>query len=339
MRALPILFATSAALVTFSAAAQSPAPAPDLPPPHTVVRLDPALDALIAKDATVDLLASDFGSTEGPLWLGGKLYVSDQARGDWLTVGMDGKKTVIASLVGGPINREYRFSQGPNAAIAWKNGSVLVMRQGKRDIGIYRNGKFDTFLSHYEGKRLNAPNDMIATRDGGLYFSDPAFSLPGGPRGPMQETPYQGVYHVSKAGKLTLVNSDFLQPNGIALSVDEKTLYLTDTAGPDVWAFDVNADGTLSNKRNFAHYVRNPNVRGSVDGIKVDARGNIWTTMPGGVEIITPEGKVLGRIWMGQHASNVAFGGPDGKTVFITGGDSVYTVRALVGGRKAMYAR
>jgi gluconolactonase len=320
-------------------AASAERPGPMTPEQITITRADPALDALLPKTAKVEVFASGFRGTEGPLWTDGKLYISDQSNGDWWAIAWSGERTLLGKLVGGPINPEYRFNQGPNAAIPWRSGGMLVMRQGLRDIGLYKNGKFSSFVSGFEGKRFNAPNDGVVGKDGALWFTDPTFSLPGGVGSPLQETPFAGVYRLGKNGKLTVVDKEMKLPNGIGLSPDEKTLYVSDSADPGLWAYDVAKDGTVSNKRVFIHWGRDPNIRGSVDGLKVDAKGNVWATSPGGVSIVTPQGKELGRIVFASHTSNVAFGGPDGKTLFITNAGTVYKAPTLVRGETLMYAR
>jgi gluconolactonase len=342
--------ALTVAIVTcpIALAQTAPAPAPTAPEARpgpltpdqiTITRADPKLDALIAKTAKVEVFATGFRGTEGPLWMRGKFYISDQSNGDWWQVAWNGEKTLLGKLVGGPINPEYRFNQGPNAAIPWRNGGVLIMRQGLRDIGEYKNGQFTPFLANFEGKRFNAPNDGWVGKDGALWFTDPTFSLPGGAKGPFQETPFAGVYRLGTDGKLTVVDKEMAMPNGIALSLDGKTLYVSDSADPGVWAYDVAKNGAVTNKRVFIHWGRDPNIRGSVDGLKVDEKGNVWATAPGGVAVVTPQGKELGRIAFGSHTSNVAFGGPNGKTLFITNGGTVYKVPTRVRGQKVMYAR
>lgn len=315
--------------------------------PFLIQRMDPALDALIAADSKLETIVSiPDVSSEGPMWRDGRLWFSDQRGGSMYAVTMDGKAEEIGKLVAGPINPEARYNQGPNGQAAYANGAVLVCRQGLRDIGLLnKDGKFSDFLSHYEGKRLNAPNDMVIGRDGTLWFTDPAFSTPGyrggGTPTPDSQLPIQGVYRY-KDGKLTRPISDMTLPNGIGLSPDGKTLYVSSgTPMPHIRAYDVGRDGALSNQRMLSNYGLVPNsvLRGAVDGMKVDSKGNLWATGPGGISVISSAGKLLGRIQLPAGSTNVAFGGSDYRSIFFTSGSTIYRLPTIVPGLKPMYAR
>lgn len=349
---LASLFTLSLVLLSVPAWAQPPAN-PDngkrakggdvTPLPFLINKLDAGLDALVAADAKLETIATVPGiNGEGPMWREGRLWVSDQRGGNMYAVAPDGKVSTLAEKVA-PINPEFNYSQGPNALVTDKDGSVLVARQGLRDIGRMKaDGTFTEVLSSFEGKRLNCPNDMVISPDGALWFTDPAFSVPGGRTGnatPDSQMPIEGVYRY-KDGKLTRVVSDTKLPNGIGVSPDGKTLYVGPTGAPALRAYTIEADGTLSNRRDFSYGVTpEMGLRGYVDGMKVDAKGNVWTTSQGGITVFSPEGKVLGRIQLPGQASNLAFGGADYKDVFFTSGANIYRLHTLVGGLKPMYAR
>jgi gluconolactonase len=339
-------------LAPCAALAQTPAAAPAMPPagpprpaplPVEIVRIDPALDKLIAPDAQFTVLADGFGANEGPMWKGGKLWVSEQRNNQISTVDLHGTKTIIVPGAGGPLDPALRINQGPNGLVPYRNGAVLVCRQGLRDIGLLNKyGTFSPFVSEYQGKHLNSPNDLVIGPDGALWFSDPPFSVPGG-RGvdnPDRQLPFAAVFRF-KDGVLTPVATDNDLPNGLGFSPDGKTLYVSsDGPGMYVRAYDVGANGTLSNSRIFYQWDADPTgqLRGLPDGLKIDMDGNLWVSSVGGVNIITPQGKSLGRLQVASRASNVAFGGPEYKDVFITGGDVVYHVRSLVRGEIPAYA-
>jgi gluconolactonase len=356
----------SCLLFSFSLAAQSPAPpaapgaapaagqgggrgrGPQAPLPFEITRLDPALDQILPPDTKLDTIVAIPGvSGEGPMWREGKLWFSDQKGGDLYTVTPDGKTQVIAEMAGGPINPAWSFNQGPNAQVTDKDGTMLICRQAFRDIGRFQtDGTAVEFLSHFEGKRLNAPNDLVFGPDGALWFTDPAFSVPGaqsgGPVPEDSQLPIEGVYRY-KNGQLARVISDITRPNGIGLSPDGKILYVNSSSAANIRAFDIAVDDSLSNERIFTNFGVDPDwrskMRGYPDGLKVDSRGNVWSTGPGGINIIAPDGKVLGRIQLPLNASNLAFGSSDLHSVYFTAGTTIYRIHSLVAGEKPLNFR
>jgi gluconolactonase len=174
------------------------------------------------------------------------------------------------------------------------------------------------------GRRLNSPNDLVIHSSGAVYFTDPIYGLPKGEADVMREIPFCGVYRTTLAGKITLISKELERPNGIALSHDEKTLFVANSHKGkfNVYSFPLNDDGSAGEMSLFfdANHLEG---KGSTDGLKTDAAGNIWTTGPGGLLIVSKEGKLLGRVLTHQPTANVAFGGPDGKTVFLTANDRI----------------
>jgi gluconolactonase len=315
---------------------------PQQPPQaNEVIKFDPDLDRFIAPGVNVEVLAGGFNATEGPMWRDGKLWVSDQRNDQILALDAKGAKTVIAGDTGWKYDPSATVNQGPNGEIPDKGGAVLVARQGFRDIARRTpDGKFTVLVSAFEGKRLNSPNDLVYAPDGTLFFTDPAYSLPGGMDGPNSELHFEGVYSF-RNGKLRAVVKDLVRPNGIGVSPDGKTLYVsTATPSPRIKAYDIQKDGGLGSGRDFYVWPVTPGVRGGVDGLKVDAQGNLWATGLGGVNVITRDAKNLGRIQVASHGtSNVAFGGPDGATLFITGGPWVYRIQTLAKGQRPLYQK
>ena len=314
------------------------AAAPAFAQSMTIKKLDPALDKVIAPGAKVEKLATGFLFIEGPMWKDGKLFFSD-VRGDKVRSydPKTNKVTVVLNDSGGLKNAPPDKNFGSNGMITDKDGSILLTRMY---IGAIERmddqGKTKPFLSKYQGKRLNSPNDLVFTKDGSLWFTDPSFGLPEMDKDPKKEIKFNGVYRYA-GGKLTAVVTDMTQPNGIAFSPDEKTLYISNSL-PDMYvrAYDVSADGKLSNPRKLISWPGSaPDVP---DGMKVDSAGNIWATGPGGVQIISPQGKVLGQLVVPEIVANIGFA-EDGKTVYLTGSTSLYRLHSKVAGEIPMYYR
>jgi gluconolactonase len=183
---------------------------------------------------------------------------------------------------------------------------------------------------HYEGKRLNSPNDLVYKSDGSLYFTDPPFGLRKAQDDPKKELPFAGVYRWAN-GKLQLVNKDFGAPNGLAFSPDEKYLYVDDSFTKTYWRFDVQPDGTITNKKLLID-MSSSKEPGVPDGMKIDQKGNIYGAGPGGVWVITPEGKHLGTIKPPENPANLAWGDADAKTLYFTAVTGLYRLRLNIAG-------
>jgi gluconolactonase len=196
--------------------------------------------------------------------------------------------------------------------------------------------KFVTLADNFEGKKLNSPNDACYHSSGALYFTDPPYGLVDRMDDKTKELPFQGVYRIGTDGKLTLLTKEVTRPNGIAFSPDEKTLYVA-SSDPDkaVWhAYPVNADGTLGAGRIFADFTKDVGkVKGLPDGMKVDVKGNLYATGPGGVLVFAPDGTHLGTLSTGQATSNCAWG-EDGSTLFITADQYIVRIKTLTKGNK-----
>jgi gluconolactonase len=304
----------------------------------SIKRLDPALDGVIAPGTKIEKVASGFVFIEGPMWRDGKLWFSD-VRGDKVRT-FDPKTnrvTVVLSDSGGVKNAPVDANFGSNGMVTDKDGSILLTRMAIGTIErMDDKGGLKPFLSKFEGKRLNSPNDLVFSKDGALWITDPPFGLPKMDADPKKQLKFNAVFRYA-GGKLTPVITDLKAPNGIGFSPDGKTLYVSNSM-PDmaVYAWDVGAGGKLSNKRTFISY---PGTANDVpDGLKVDSAGNVWTTGPGGVRIISPKGKMLGQIVIPEIVANVAFA-EDGRTVYLTGSTSLYRLHSKVPGEIPMYYR
>ena len=310
----------------------------------TVRRMDPALDKLIAPGARIEKLASGFVFTEGPLWNRGELWFSDLRANKIYSISPQGKLTVRLDRAGGVDSFDSRYFRGSNGIAHAPDGGLLVAQHsGHRIIKLDAQMRATTFLDKFEGKPLSSPNDLVYSQDGALWFTDPPFLFadptnskvdPNKAPGKVQAT--NNVYRY-KDGKLTAVITDIVFPNGLAFSPDGRTLYVADT-GARLYRYDVRPDGTVANKRVFADWSSDKGV-GLTDGIKVDTQGNIWSSGPGGIRVVNPAGKVLGQIVLPEDAANLAFGGPDMKTLYITASTGIYRLPVLATGVKPMYAR
>ncbi len=302
-----------------------------------VERTDPALDALIAPDARIERVATGFGFTEGPLWNQGRLWFSDVSGDKMRAVDPNGRVEELIANSGGLPNPPAGKSIGSNGMTFDRDGSVLMAQMGaRRIVRVDRNLRVTDYVSRWQGKRLNSPNDLVFAPDGALWFTDPPFGLFNGmDKDPAKEVPFNAVWRFA-AGKLTPVITDLKLPNGIAFTPNGRTLYVGDYATNTIYAFPVQAGGTLGTRRTVVTFPRTG--PGGADGLKVDQRGNIWATGPGGIRILTPQGKVLGQIKLPEDAANLAWGG-DGRTLYITASTSVYRLRTKVAGVPPRYAR
>lgn len=303
----------------------------------SIERLDPALDAVIAPGTKIEKVASGFKFTEGPMWHQGRMWFSDLVGNKMYAVSPDGKVELLIDNAGGLKNPPPGY-KGSNAMATAKDGSVLMCQHGLRRIARVDDQLHQSlFLDRWEGKRLNSPNDLVFASDGALWFTDPPYGLDKQAQDPAKEIPFNGVYRF-KDGKLTAVVKDLTNPNGIGFSPDGKTLYVANS-GPKMFVnrYPVAANGTLGAPTVLISYPDTPNSE-VPDGLKLDSAGNIWTSGPGGIRIITPQGKVLGQIKLPEVAANLAWAA-DGQTLYITGSTSIYRLRAKVRGQLPMYIR
>ncbi len=303
-----------------------------------VERLDPALDALIAPGTTVERVATGFGFTEGPLWHDGRLWFSDVSGDTLRAVEPSGRVEELIANAGGLPDPPAGKSIGPNGMVPDRDGSVLMAQMGaRRIVRVGADRRVTPVIADYRGKRLNSPNDLVFAADGALWFTDPPFGLYNGmDSDPAKQLPYNAVFRYA-GGTLTPVITDLKLPNGIGFSPDGRTLYVTDYGPPGtIYAYDVGRGGTISRRRVLINLPAGG--AGGADGLKVDRRGNVWATGPGGIRVISPAGKVLGRIVLPEVAANLAFAG-DGHVLYITASTSVYRLQTKVAGVLPRFAR
>ncbi len=330
-----VLVAPLALMVGCSSA---PPPQPAKPVIGSIVRLDPAFDALVAKDTQIEKVAGDFQFTEGPLWRPDSklLWFADLKANMIRSVTPDGQAAVVLEESGGKSTAPPGGYIGSNGMIADKDGAVLACQHTNRDIvRIAKDMKITTVVDKFEGKRFNSPNDLVYKSDGALYFTDPPYGLPKQDDDPAKQLKFNGVYRFAN-GKLTPVVKDLSRPNGLAFSPDEKTFYVANSGPKRYWMrYDVGADGAVSNGKVFAD-VSDEKETDVPDGMKVDAQGNIYATGPGGLWVFSADGKHLGTIKTPEPPSNCNWA-EDGKTLYITAVTSVYRIKVSVAGAKALY--
>jgi gluconolactonase len=305
----------------------------------TIIRLKPAFDALVSKDAKVEKVAGGFGFIEGPLWgQDGHLWFSDLFENVVRSVTPDGKVNVLIRNAGGESSAPPGNYIGPNAMAADEDGSVLLCQHtNRRIVRIRPDLSMEMYVDRFEGKRFNSPNDLVFKSDGALYFTDPPYGLLKQDDDPAKELPFNGVFRYAR-GKLQAIIKDLPRPNGIAFSPDEKVLYVANSEKRRYWMrYDVAPDGSVSGGRVFVDVSSDENS-GVPDGMKVDSRGNIYATGPGGVLVFSPAGEHLGTIQVPETPANCAWG-DDGKTLYITATTSVYRLRTEVAVQKPVYPR
>ena len=312
-------------------------------PAAKIVRLSPALDAVIAADAKIEKIATGFEFTEGPMWHKGALWFSDLVGNRMYSLSEDGKLRFLVDHAGGLVSFPKGAYRGSNAMVANKDGTVLMMQHGmRRIVQIDDQWGIKVYLDKHQDKPLNSPNDLVYAADGALYFSDPPYGLfdPGAPTKDLDKDPahaqkFNGVYRL-KDGKVTAVITDLSRPNGLAFSPDGKTLYAANSEGPSaIYRYDVKADGSVANRKLIADLTKEPGT-GVPDGMKVDSLGNLWASGQGGFRIYSPKGELLGQIDLPEVAANVAWG-PDGKMAYFTGSTSIYRMPLKVTGQQPVY--
>jgi gluconolactonase len=286
------------------------------------VRSDPRFDALIPPDAKLEVLATGFEWSEGPVWVrdGGYLLFSDIPRNSV----MKWKEGEGISLFMKPSGytgvTDYGREPGCNGLTLDREGRLVSCEHGDRRVSrLEKEGGKRTLVDNYQGKRLNSPNDLVYRGNGDLYFTDPPYGLPRQAEDPRRELDFCGVYRLTPEGRLTLLTREMTRPNGIAFSPDERTLYVAQSDPQKaIWmAFPVKSDGTLGDGRVL--HDATPLVGkmpGLPDGLKVDRSGNLFATGPGGVHVLSSDGKPLGRIDTGEATANCAWG-DDGSTLYI----------------------
>ena len=297
----------------------------------------PEMLELIAEDAEVERLGTGFTYTEGPLWHpDGYLLFSDMpgdVRRRW-----DEESGVTE--VANPSNKGNGMTWDLDGRLlVCEHVTSSLVRMNPDGTGSGR----EALATHYDGRELNSPNDVIVKSDGSIYFTDPTYGrMPGFGLEREQELEFQGVYRLpAGGGELELVVDDFAQPNGLCLTADESLLYINDTDRAHIRVFEVGSDGSLSGGDVLADGIGTGELESGelVDGMKLDEPGNIWVTGPKGVWVFSPEGEHLGVLEVPENVGNLNWGGPDWNWLFIPASTSMYRVQTKVSGNRLPYMR
>jgi gluconolactonase len=275
--------------------------------------------ATLLESSEAERLATGFTFTEGPLW-----------HPDGFFYFVDLRVNRLHRIVPGQAAELVREDTGEGNGTTFDLQGRLIMCEGgnRRLSRMDADGRVEVLVDRYEGKRFNRPNDVVCASDGSVYFTDPGLRRPL----PERELPYAGVYRLAPAGALTLV-ADCEYPNGLAFSPDERILYVANSRWTAyIHALELNDDGTLRRRRIFAD-MSSDEPDGVPDGMKVDVEGRVYCTGPGGVWVFDPDGRHLGTIRLLEIPANLAFGGPDRRTLFFTARTSVYALRTRVPGQ------
>ncbi len=297
-----------------------------------IVRVDPAVGAIVPADAKIEKLAGGFQFTEGPVWMpDGFLLFSDIPANVIRKWEPSGEVSVFLENAGYDKDdaAEGAFI-GTNGLTLDAEGRLVMCEHGSgRVTRLEENGSRTVLAAEWEGKRLNSPNDAVFKSDGSLYFTDPPYGLP---RPEMRELDFTGIFRI-KDGKLELLGKELTRPNGLAFSPDESVLYVANS-DPErkIWMkYEMAADGTLGPGSVFKD-VTAETADGLPDGLKVDQNGTLYCTGPGGIWIFSPDGGHLGTIKPPETPANLHWGDADGKTLYMTARTGLYRIALNVPG-------
>jgi gluconolactonase len=324
--------------------------------PLKVDRLDPEADRIIPANAKLERVADGFKWVEGPIWIHDQLFFAEIPSNSIRTWSPGKGVAIFLQPSGYQGSAPYNGPEpGSNGMTMDVRGRLTVAGHARRDVyrfeALDSKGPITVLADSYQGKKLNSPNDLVYKSDGSLYFTDPPYGFrTQSDKDPDKQLTINGVYRVPHAleqkagsdparGDLQLLITDLTRPNGIAFSPDEKYLYVDNSEPKKIWMrYRVQQDGTLTEPKLL--YDATADKRpGAPDGMKVDQQGNIYSTGPGGVWIFTPEGKPLATILISEKASNVAWAGPDRKTLYITASSSIYRVHLNIQGAPVTKSR
>jgi gluconolactonase len=293
------------------------APAPQSPPTDTVA---PDIPGVVKGGTKVQFLKDGFQGTEGPIALPDGSVIFTETNASRITkIDKDDKTSTFLENTNG------------SNALAFDSKKRLLSVQtspGQTKVGvIYPKGSEKTLADNFEGKPFTRPNDLVVAKNGGVYFTEPA-------NGPSPALPPAVYYVPPDGGKAIKIADNITFPNGVQLSRDEKILYVNDARGPNLLAFDIQKDGTVQNRRNFAKYQVEDGSRSGADGLAIDSEGRLYAATSAGIEVFGTDGKPLGTIKLSRVPQNLAFAGPDKKTLYVVGRGAAFKIQMLTAGFK-----
>jgi gluconolactonase len=315
-----------------------------------IYTIDEKLNSIITPETKVEKVADGFSFTEGPVWHpDGYLLFSDPNTNVIYRFNPKNNNVTVymshSGYAGADIGDYHQ--PGSNGLAIDKEGRLIVDQHGNRRVVRYeKKGPVTILADNTEGKKFNSPNDVVLKSDGTIYFTDPPYGLPNAFNDVKKELDYSGVFMIKNArpddpfgrGKVTVVSKDLGGPNGLAFSPDEKYFYVSNWDIRDIhhtktlWRYEVNTDGTLKNGKVFYDFSFTEDDE-ALDGIKVDKAGNLFVSAPGGLWILSAEGKLLGKIVTPERPANMAWGDEDAKTLYLTAHTGLYKVRVTTGGK------
>ncbi len=287
------------------------------PPRHFELKAEsPKFWDLFAQDAQLEKIATGFGFTEGPVWdPKGFLWISDEDQNKLSRVYRDGRVETVLEI------------GDPDGSTLDAHGNFVTTASVLRAIiQVEPDGKYKVLADKFEGKKFNSPNDIVLGPDGALYFTDPTLDLI---KGEKQELDFQGVFRLAADGSVRLLVKDITTPNGLTFSPDGKRLYVNDTRTHEIRVYDVGPNMEMSNGRLFG---REEGGRGGPDGMRVDTKGNVYCTGPGGVWVWDPDGNHLGTIMLPESTANFNWGDADYRTIYFGSKTSVYRMKTKAHG-------
>ena len=323
----------SALAFSLASAQQQP-----FPTAGSVERLDPALDQLIDPKTKIEVIASGFTWSEGPVWdkQKNRLLFSDVPENTVYQWNLKDGVSVFLKPSGFTGPSKYSSEPGSNGLAYNNEGQLLFCEHGDRRVSMITGGNKGkiTLADKFEGKRFNSPNDLCVHSSGLIFFTDPPYGLPLKEKDPTREIDAFGVYRIALDGSVTMAIPDLKRPNGVTLSNDGKTLYVAQSYGEEAWimSYPVDKKGNVG-KGNLLYDATElaKTDKGLPDGLKTDTKGNIWCTGPGGVLVISATGKLLGRILTGHRTANCAWG-EDGSTLYMTADYYIMRLQTLTKG-------
>jgi gluconolactonase len=308
-----------------------------------LVQIEKAFETVVAPTEKVEKLAEGFQFTEGPVWHsdGFLLFSDPNTNVIYRYEPTNGNVNIHLTKTGYTGFDIGNYHQpGSNGLAVDNEGRLIVCQHGNRRVIRHeKKGPITILSDNFKGQKLNSPNDLVLKNDGTVYFTDPPYGLPKNYADTKKETTFQGVYRI-KNGQTDLLATDLGGPNGLAFSPDERFLYVSNWDIRDIhhtktlWRYEVKEDGTLQNGKVFFDFNFTDDDE-ALDGVKVDNAGNLFVSAPGGVWIISPSGKYLGKIICPERPANMAWGDADGKTLYMTAHTGLYKIRTIQGGKIA----
>lgn len=302
----------------------------------TIEKIDPALDSIISSDAKAEIIATGLDWSEGPVWVeSSKMLLFSDVPRDTIYKWTEEKGKEVYLTPSGYTDPTPRGGEmGSNGLTLDREGHLILCQCGNRQIAKMdasfdkATPKYISLANNYNGKKFNSPNDVIVDSKGEIFFTDPPYGLEKQMDDPKKEIPFQGVFKIQADGKVILMTDSLTRPNGLAFLPGEKTMIVanSDPAKPNWYAFDINDKGQFSNARIFYSTAGVKESKGLPDGFKIDKKGNVFATGPGGLWIFNSAGKLLGKMKFDEATSNVALS-PDEKTIYITNDMNVLRVK------------